>query len=263
VPRWVLSEVDLDVLVELTRSPDLPYPLQLGSPGVTFDERRRHVEGARTGLVARGLVDGLDPVADLRHALSLLTSGELVLDGRIASARLVGVVRGDEAVLAVQTGETVRLSLMPDQLLVSMITEWLPPVPRRAGNSTAVPREAVMRALTAVAESGDHGELGRVLVEAGIREPDVRTLTELVRGKGVAAQFGIARRSAATDTYRERRVWSWYATRAGGLLMSCDTADPWASLVPADPARVAEYLGDALYELRYGPGKVLETPYVV
>jgi hypothetical protein len=66
-------------------------------------------------------------------------------------------------------------------------------------------------------------------------------------------------RTPATDAYRERRVWAWYATEACGVLMSLDSNDvpAWTTLVPADPARVGQYLGNALCALKYGGTRVV------
>jgi hypothetical protein len=257
VPSWTLSTVDIDVLVELSVLPAPPYPLDVPSPGVTFDERRRHVAAVRADLADRGLVHGTEPVGDLGEALTLLATGELVVDGRFSTDRpfdLVGVVRGEQAALAMQTGDTVQLSHVHDHALIGMIVDLLPPARKLAGNSTCIPHEAFTRALTAIARSGDFVEFERILGQAGVRDPDVRLLTELVRADGAAAQFGVATRTPATDVYRERRVWTWYATDAGGVLLGLDSRDSsaWTTLVPADPARVGQYLRNALHDMRYG-----------
>jgi hypothetical protein len=254
---WTLSTVDIEVLVATLSLPSLPYPLEVPSPGVTFDERRRHVEAVRADLADRGLVQGLAATGRLRDALDLLTSGELVIDGRLDVGRpldLVGVVGGDQAVLATQTGDTVRVSLVHDSALTGLIVDLLPPVGQLAGSSTSVPHEVLVGALATIAESGDFSAFERTLAQAGVRGSDVRLLAELVRAKGAAAQFGISFRVPTTDVYRRRRVWSWYASAAGGILLGPDSSDSpeWTTLVPANPARVGRYLRDALSDLRYG-----------
>jgi ESX secretion-associated protein EspG len=256
VLSWDLSTVEMDVLVETLRLPSLPYPLEVPSPGVTFDDRRRHVEAVLADLAGRGLVR-TDLTGDLGVAIELLASGELVIDGRLAVGRpldLVGALRGDQAALAVQTGDTVRVSLVHERDLVRLIVDMLPPLRRLTGNSKSIPHEALTNALTAFAESGDYFEFERILTQAGVRDQDVRLLAGLVRAGSAAAQFGVALRTPTTDAYRERRVWAWYATEAGGVLLSNDsTGSPaWTTLVPADPARVGQYLRDALYALKYG-----------
>jgi hypothetical protein len=97
-------------------------------------------------------------------------------------------------------------------------------------------------------------EFERILTRAGARGSDLRLLAELVRAEGTAAQFGVAVRTPTTDVYRQRRVWSWYARQAGGVLLGLDSSDSpvWTTLVPADTARVGQYLRDALNGLRYG-----------
>jgi hypothetical protein len=249
--------VDIDVLVELSGLPTPPYPLEVPSPGVTFDERRRHVEEVRADLAVRGFVQGADLSGDLGEALNLLVTGELVIDGRFSIERpldLVGVVRGGQAALAVQTGDTIQLSLVRDHALIGMIVDLLPPARKLPGNSTNIPHEAFTRALAVITQSGDFLEFEQVLGQAGVRDSDVRLLAELVRAEGAAAQFGVAFRPPTTDVYQERRVWTWYATNAGGVLLCLDSADSpvWTTLVPADPARVGQYLREALHDLRYG-----------
>lgn len=249
--------MDLDVLVETLRLPSLPYPLEVPSPGVTFADRRRHVAGVLADLAGRGLVRGAGLAGDLGVALDLVACGELVLDGRLALGQpldLVGALRGEQAALAVRTGDTVRVSLVHERDLVRLIVDLLPPSRRLTGNSKSIPYEALTNALTAIAESGDYVEFERILTRAGVRDQDVRLFAGLVRAGSAAAQFGVALRTPATDAYRERRVWAWYATEAGGVLLSNDSTDSpaWTTLVPADPARVGQYLRDALYALKYG-----------
>lgn len=252
--------MDMDVLVETLRLPSLPYPLEVPSPGVTFEDRRRHVEAVLADLAGRGLVRGSDLTSDLGVALDLVASGELVIDGRLAVGQpldLVGALRGDRAALAVQAGDTVRVSLVHDRDLVRLIVDLLPPLPplrRLARNSTSIPHEALTNALTAIAESGDFLEFERILTQADVRDQDVQLLAGLVRAGSAAAQFGVALRTATTDAYRERRVCAWYATEAGGVLMSHDSTESpaWTTFIPADPARVGQHLRDALYALKYG-----------
>jgi EspG family len=254
VPGWTLSTVDIDVLVDALSLPPLPYPLDLPSPGATFGERGRHVAGVLAGLAERGLVDGSAVPGDLADALTLLATGELVVDGRLGRLDLVGVVRGDQAVLAMRTGDTVWVSLLPDGALVGVIVDLLPEVRQVSGNSTSVSHDALTKALTTLTHSTDFTEFERILTEAGVRHKDLRLLAELIRADGIAAQFGVALRTPVTDSYRERRVWTWYAAPAGGVLLSSDSTESptWTTFVPADPARVGRYLRDALYSLRYG-----------
>lgn len=246
-----MSTVDVDLLVEALALPSLPYPLETPSPGITVDERRRLVAEARAELTN-----------SLADALELLALGQLVVDGRLAvdhQLDLVGVVRGTQAVLAVQTGDTIQLSLVHDSVLLGMITGLLPEVRQLNGSSTSIPRDALTAALTAASHSGDLAEFEQRLTQAGVRDQDVRVLAELVRANGIAAQFGVGIRTPATDVYRERRVWTWYATEAGGVLLSLGSSDApaWTTLVPADPARVGQYLGSALYALKYGGTRVV------
>jgi hypothetical protein len=235
----------------------LPYPLDVPSPGESVDERARHVEMVLADLARRGLVQGAGLAVDLADALDLLVSGEIVIDGRLALGRpldLVGVVHNDRAVLAVQAGDTVQVSLVHDRDLVQSIVALLPAARRLTGNSMTIPYEAFTRALTTFVDTGDSFEFEQILAQAGVRGQDVQMLAGLAQAGSVAAQFGVARRTPTTDVYRERQVWTWYAAEAGGVLLSHDSNDSptWTTLTPADPARLGQYLGKALYTLRYG-----------
>ncbi|HEX6354039.1 ESX secretion-associated protein EspG [Actinophytocola sp.] len=204
VPSWLLSKMDVGILLETLA---LPCLLEVPSPGVTFVERLRHVEALKVELAERGL----EPVGALGDALVLLTCGDFVVDGRLTGGRpldLVGAVSGDRAALAVRADDTIQISLMRDSALPGKIVDLLPTVGHLAGAGSAV------------------------------------------------ARFGITARTRAD---RDRRVWTWYASQAGGVLAGPDSWDSpvWTTLVPADSARVGQYLGNELYDLRYGGVRVV------
>ncbi|MGB3437356.1 MAG: ESX secretion-associated protein EspG [Actinophytocola sp.] len=241
----------MDVLVETSRLPPLPYPLEIPVTGDTVGARRRHVASMAAVLAERGLMEDGEVVPGLRNALQLLASGELVLDGRLGGPRpadIVAVVRRDRAVVAVQTGDSVRLDRVPDHAVVGMVVDLLPATRQLQGGSTAIRQDTLDAALSSAVDSGDIGELTRVLRDGGVRDRDVHMVADLARSDGMAAQFGVALRNPATERYRERGVWSWYATKSGGVLLCLDQdgTPPWTTFVPADPARVGRYLQDAL-----------------
>jgi hypothetical protein len=247
----------MDVLVEISRLPPLPYPLEIPATGDTVGARRQYMAAMSADLAERGLVEDGEVVPGLRNALELLASGELVLDGRLGRPRpadLVAVARRDRAVLAVQTGDSVRLDRVADHAVVGMVVDLLPATNRLPGGSTTVRADTLNAALSAAAGTGDIGELTRTLRDGGVRDRDVRMIAELAGSDGTAAQFGVAFRNPATERYRERGVWSWYATRSGGVLLCLDQdgTPPWTTFVPADPARVGRYLQDALDVRKHG-----------
>jgi hypothetical protein len=214
VHSWKLSTVDIQLLVDALSLPPLPYPLETPSPGEELDERRRLVEPVRADLVARGLSAN----GTLGDALVLLAVGELVIDGRLIAGPevdLVSTVWGDRAALAVRNGDTVRVDLVDDSAVTDLIVDLLPAMPQLPAISV-LPHEAVATALA-------------------------------------AARFGVAARTPATDEFRDRRGWTWYASEAGGFLLAHDSNDSptWTTLVPAAPAGVGQCLSDALHDLRY------------
>ncbi len=249
MPSWTLSTVDIEVLAETLALPPLPFPLDVPSPRATSEERR-HLDAVRADLADRGLVAG----GALGDALVLLACGEFLIDGRLAVGRqldLVGAVRGERAALAVRSGEAVQVSLVHVGSLTDRIVDLLPSVRQLPGNSTTMPHDALVRALRSITRDGDLREFERILTEAGVRDTDMRLLAELVRDEGATAQFGVAARKSGTDSVPKRRVWTWYASEAGGVLFGFDSP-AWTSVVPASPRRVGQFLGRALYELRYG-----------
>jgi EspG family len=237
VCSWTLSTVDMDFLVEALSLPPLPYPLGAPSPGIPFDERRRLVESVRADLADRGL----SPEGTLGEALVLLAFGEFVIDGRLTVGRdidLVGAVRGDRAALAVRSGDTVQVDLVPDSALTDLIVDLLPELTQLRRTSATVPHEALVSALTTISRTGDFREYERILASAEF---------------GAEAQFGVAVRTPATDAYRDRRVWIWYASESGGVLLGHDPDDSlkWTTLAPAAPARVGQCLSESLFGLRH------------
>jgi hypothetical protein len=257
LPGWTLSTTDVDVLVEVAGLPPLPYPLEIPATGDTVGGRARHVAAVSAALAERGLVEDGEVVPGLRNALNLLASGGLVLDGRLGApvnADLVAVVRRDRAVLAVQKGDSVRLGWVSGHDVVGVVVDMLPATRQLQGGSITVRQDLLSAALAAATEAGDLDELTRVLRDCGVRDRDVRVIAELAASDGMTAQFGVAFRNPETERYRERGVWSWYATQSGGVLLCLDQegTPPWTTLVPADPARVGRYLQDALDARKHG-----------
>ncbi|HEV2779014.1 MAG TPA: ESX secretion-associated protein EspG [Actinophytocola sp.] len=254
-----MSTIDMAVLAEVLRLPLFPYPLEVPTSGVTVDEHHRHVEAVLAGLVERGFVHGSTVAVDLSYALDLLASGELVVDGRLVVGHqcdLVGTVREGHAALAVRTGDAVQIGLMPSRYLVQSIVKLLPDVPPLRGSSLTIPAESFTRALAVAAQTVGSSETYEFFTEAGIRSQDAQTLASIVRTTGVAAQFGVSFRKPLVDLHQKRKTWTWYATEAGGIVLTHDSNErpTWTTLTPADPTRVGDYLDEALYALKYDAG---------
>jgi hypothetical protein len=252
-----LTAEDVDVLSELLKLPPFPLSLEPAPSGARFDEHKLQLERVLDRLREQGLVHGTAVRDDLADALGLLACGEIVIDGCLLIDRpldVVGVVQDDQAAVGIQSDETVQLCTVPGRYLVDMIVSLLPNVSRLPGSSLTFPHDVFIRALSAFVKSGDGGELDRILVEGGISSADAYFLASMARADGLIAQFSVSIRNPITETYRNRSTWIWYATTAGGVLLShADKEHPvWTTLTPADPARVGRHLSDAVYTLKYG-----------
>src|SRR5215204_3989394 len=93
--EWRLSAVELDVLWREFGRGLPPYPLELPSPGTTFEERAEIVTGVWAQLAGRGVVaPGPDRrlPPDIDEALSVLENGRVVIDGILDFGEQVGLL---------------------------------------------------------------------------------------------------------------------------------------------------------------------------
>lgn len=250
--EWPLSALEFDVVWRELGFGDPPYPIDVPSPGTSHTERAQIVDDVAARLRERGVMraDGLDPL--LVRSLTMVATGEFVIDGRIESEqnlRLAAARAADHAALVVQLGDRIGVSAFPGPRLTSVLTELLPPVAPAHGQSVSLSHSLFTDALRGYGETGSAWDFERALKDGGVRGSDVRWIAGVVHGSGAtSAQLGVTRR-AQGRTDRRLGFVSWLATADGGVVLQRHGDSDWMTLAPCDPARLVARL-DELAEQR-------------
>ncbi len=241
-----LTPVEFDLVWESLGFAERPYPIEVPSFGETLDERDRLRAGVFDALAARGLHDGHDLDRRFEDQLVLLARNEFSVDGLLSvgrSVRLLGAGRGGHAVLAVQTGDRIRIGPVGGGGVVAEIAGLIPDVDAGPGNPVALPKAVFDDAVDAYVEAG-FGGLEAALNRGGVSGRDMRTIATLVesprRGGGQVAANRLDRvgRRSRTD------VVNWFDTTAGRYLGLPERGGQWLRLVPADSGRLLKRLTD-------------------
>jgi EspG family len=240
---WDLADVEFDVLWRELGLGAPPYPIEVPSPGTTYEERAQIVEAVRGGLAARGI----RPELGLTEALTLAATNEVLLDGHLVldeHLRLLAARAGDRATMVLQRGPDLQVRAMPGPRLAAALTELLPPIPPAHGQSVRLPAEVLSGALRRLGEGGSIWELEDALRQAGIRGPDARWIAALAQGpaRASAAQLGLVVRGPGGE--RRLGPLSWYATEDGGVVVQRQAGSDWVTIAPGDPARLVARLED-------------------
>lgn len=249
--EWLMSTEEFDVLWRELDLGEPAYPLELPSPGTTFEERAEIVQETWAELAARGIVNANNrqPPPELAEAITLLATGELTIDGLIKigdGGRVLAARTGTMAAMAVQHGaDELTLSTFDGAVLSAMVGDLLPPQPAAPGQSVRLPRQALSGALERLA-AGDAGlwEFEQTLRDAGLNGRDVRWVAAMTQGdQGYGAQFGV-------NLGKQRLgVLSWYATEHGAVILS--QQDDWLTIAPGDPARLVGRIDDLVADARW------------
>ncbi|KOX23180.1 hypothetical protein ADK67_21270 [Saccharothrix sp. NRRL B-16348] len=227
-----LTLAAFDVLWEDLDAGPIPYPLDVPSPGTTFDERRRIRQAVHADLDRRALTRRGRPEAELEDALRLLHRPptritvlgmpDIHTDGLL---RAVVVARGGYAVRAVQEDGFVLLDVVRGPAEAAV--EVLPPL--RPG-----PGKPVTVAAKDLAPPPEEPQgFTRAVRQAG--NPDVKAVREMlagpITGTGHFAVDGAEHPITWFDTERGR-----YAS----------TGSDWITVAPADHGGLAARLSRAL-----------------
>lgn len=247
--EWRLSAVELDVLWREFGRGLPPYPLELPSPGATYEERAEVVDYVWNQLAERGMV-GAGPErrlpADIDEALGVLANGRVVIDGVLDFGEQVGLLAARDdvrAALVMQRGEDIRLLATMDAALLSgRLVELLPSLPPAHGQSVSLPYQLLTDVLSKLARAEiDSLEFEQSLRAAGVGARDVRWIAGLAQGdQSHAVQFGVNIEGNRVG------VLSWYATEQGGVLVTRQKASDgdWVTITPSDPVRVVARLDE-------------------
>lgn len=239
-----VSASAFDVLWEDLGLPRAPMPFDVPSPGGTDAERAEVRAAVYANLTERGLTEGGRVDDSLVSRLEVLASAELYVECEIlvslgdeAPLRAVAAVAGKRAVLAAQPSRTIGLSAIRDTELWDAIVGVLPPFDAGPGHGVSLPQQELAGA------PGATGARAAQLAEA-----------RAIQARPVfgAGQFSVRVRK---DTTAVRRVGglTWFVTDAGAYCGGTEPGrggDPWVTLTPVDPPRLARRLADVAADER-------------
>ncbi|OLF04292.1 ESX secretion-associated protein EspG [Actinophytocola xinjiangensis] len=238
-----ISALEFDVLWEYQSLDAMPLVLRVPSPGRTDDERAKLVEQAWTSLDARGLGRQVDLDPRLTRLLSLLNRPDREVDVRAwvgSPVRALAAATGDEAVLAVLTGQSLTLRPADATGLPRFALSVLPSVPAGPGRSLTLPTADFE---AAAHDAGHRKGFEAALLARGVRAADAEDLATMIGDVVHQGQFGSAARDRWGRRVRAARVVSFFDT-AGGRYLQVRRADPdaepWTTISPADHRRMLQ-----------------------
>lgn len=250
-----LSSMEFDFLWESVGAGEVPYPLELRSHGATMSERSELRRQALGALANRGVVDQRGvPHPRVSDQFGLLAGASVSVDSvhipdpGAKAVLAVGGAAGDQALLAVQDTQGLRLRELPADGLASAVTGLFPPAPRGRERSVTLPLD------TLVAGAGADFLQRR---NGSAADDDRKTLARLhVQPRLRGGQIGVNVRAAAGGRSRSP-VLSWFDTESGRYLTQvsrgADGRD-WITIAPADAATLRHRIGEMLRELTAAHG---------
>ncbi|EID55875.1 ESX secretion-associated protein EspG [Saccharomonospora xinjiangensis] len=227
-----------------------PRPLAVHSVGRTGQERAGIRAEVYANLAERGLVRGGDVDPELCRRLDVLAGATLTVECEalldLADAeplRAVAAAAGERGVLAVQPRRTIALTAIRGAEVFGAAVSVLPDFAAGPGMGVSLPSSALATVADAAVE---HSQTRRARV---FEQQSREVLAVQSRPVLAAGQLSVRLRCEA----RLRRVGgvSWFVTDEGGYLGTVAegrASEPWLSLVPADPARIAGRLADLVEE---------------
>ncbi|HWO67438.1 MAG TPA: ESX secretion-associated protein EspG [Umezawaea sp.] len=252
--RFVLSRLEYDLCWDHLRLGEHPTALTIAGHGATMDERRELFHGAWKSLSDKGLVDRTELHPALAARLRIVARPEVELDARLRldpngpRAKALGATVGRHAVVAVLTSEHLTLDAVEPDRLAASVVGLLPPVATPRSRSITIPADVLDRAATAAGESPTKFE--SALREGGLIPHDARQVVSVLGGVVAMGQFGAAHRPPRQGHPGPRRrgpyVVSFYDTTEGRWQFTRRRG--WATLVPADHARLTTAVSELLAE---------------
>ncbi|HEX7302632.1 ESX secretion-associated protein EspG [Lentzea sp.] len=103
-----------------------PFPLRVPSFGRRAGERAAVLADAGHGLRARGLAEPHGPVGMAAELVTALREHTAVVDLVTAGTSAVALVHGDDALVCVQHGGTIRVSHVEAEVLGDELAAWVP-----------------------------------------------------------------------------------------------------------------------------------------
>lgn len=242
-----LSHQELDFVWEHLGVGELPYPLEVGSHGETFDERALLRAQARDSLLAKGLHDGERLSPRLEEQLTLLAHNTFTVDAQLSVGeylRVLAAARGTAGVLAAQTDEEVRVATVRDGRVVPAVLALVPDERPGPGGPARLPKPVFDEAIDEFTRGG-YAALERALTTAGVTGRDLRTVVTLVESPRHGGGQLAANRVDQLGRRARTPVVNWFDTAAGRYLAHTETGRDqvtWLTITPADTARVEQRL---------------------
>ncbi|MCK2240674.1 MULTISPECIES: ESX secretion-associated protein EspG [unclassified Crossiella] len=237
-----LSGVEFEACWEYLQLGELPYALDLPSPGRTWEERRQLLQQVLADLTDRGLVDRGGLVPELVESIAMLARFRWAIDGRVfgeTSLRFRGAVDGEHAVLAVLDHDhQIELRQLPDHALIGQLVALTGdgPAPRVASANV---REAVLEA--AVRAAGDDlRRLPQVLVDLGEPAGQASALAHACTGILAMGQFSVVIVDQDGTRRGSANAVGWHTTEAGRFVQLRN--DGWVTVTPGGPALLVAQL---------------------
>ncbi|MEU6129464.1 ESX secretion-associated protein EspG [Saccharopolyspora sp. NPDC047091] len=243
---FVLSAVEFDLVSGALDLGRAPYPLRVPSIGATVEERTARTAEVFRALADRGLATGERLDAELEELLRLLAEHEISVDVvGYADGPIRALAAADRrsGVLAVLDGDRLSLRGFRPGALAAVAAGVLPSAEPGKGRSLTVRHEVLAK----VADEDDFGDdpFGgdldehTALVRAGVSEQDAAALVELAENRRGGGQLGVRGGGSRAAT-----LISWMDTSQGRYLLIGERG--WLSVVPAEPGRVEQRLGEML-----------------
>lgn len=237
-----LSGAEFEACWEYLQLGDLPYVLDLPSPGRTWEERRSLLRQVIAGLTARGLAERGGLVPELVESVSTLGRFRWAIDARVFGERPVrarGAVAGERAVLALlDVGNDLELWHMPDHALLGQLVALAgdAPAPRVASANV---RAAVLEAALRGAQD-DPRVLAQQLVDLGEPADQARALAHACTGVVAMGQFSAVTVDADGTRRTSEHALGWHTTAVGQFLQL--RTEGWVTVTPGGKARLAAQL---------------------
>ncbi|MBP2476582.1 hypothetical protein JOF53_005454 [Crossiella equi] len=229
---------------------------------LTLDPRQLAVSWHRLGLGAppaelvSSADDGLSlpapPVEDLAPALTLLATAQREVALHVSSPRqwAVAVASGDAGLLAVRSGNLIRLRRAFGTALPRLIVGIAPTHRAGPGRSVSVP-SAVFDEACGRAATGTE-ELATALRTRRVRATDAETLGNMLTGITGGGQFTAAMRDRTGRRHQAAHPVSFLDTERGRYLLeqrATYDGSSWTTVAPGNQARVTAQVQRLLADL--------------
>ncbi|MFB9906077.1 ESX secretion-associated protein EspG [Allokutzneria oryzae] len=203
--------------------PDMPPELLVMPAGVEEAQRRAVVHAALEEL------SGID--ADgLEHALRVLARPSRSVDARLPMVRALAATDDEHAVIAVLSGDRVRIAEISPYDMCRAAVGMLPAASSGPGSSVCVPSDVVATAASVAGTS--ESVLCSELIRLGVRTEDSEQFALMVKDRHSSGQFGVTVLGRNGIRRRGDHVVSYFDTAHGRYLIK--ELRGWLTVAPAD-----------------------------